>query len=237
MEKNINWQMKPHYEYLLKIFEKEEEQTSLFFHLYDKLPNTFSWFASYAKTDEEKKFVEECGLHALELYQRSLDLNYEKLKQYKETKDETDKDFMYLSITLDKEGNPKKTKVISVDLKNGNPILEDDCTLLDVHRKMNNIYNNIKILSKWLNKKDTLQEMLEDALKLKEQGSLGTSGSPTTNYNMDGMSREQRDAQAWENYVIETGRYRITNYDWELDELIKDLEECISFYKKAISIF
>ena len=237
MEKNINWQMKPHYEYLLKIFEKEEEQTSLFFHLYDKLPNTFSWFASYAKTEEEKKFVEECGLHALELYQRSLDLNYEKLKQYKETKDETDKDFMYLSITLDKEGNPKKTKVISVDLKNGNPILEDGCTLLDVHRKMNNIYNNIKILSKWLNKKDTLQEILEDALKLKELGSLGTSGSPTTNYNMDGMSREQRDAQAWENYVIETGRYRVTNYDWELDELITNLEECISFYKKAISIF
>lgn len=237
MEKNINWQMKPHYEYLLKIFEKEEEQTSLFFHLYDKLPNTFSWFASYAKTEEEKKFVEECGLHALELYQRSLDYNYEKLKQYKETKDETDKDFMYLTITLDKEGNPKKTKVISVDLKNGNPILEDGCTLLDVHRKMNNIYNNIKILSKWLNKKDTLQEMLEDALKLKEQGSLGTSGSPTTNYNMDGMSREQRDAQAWENYAIETGRYRITNYDCELDELIQNLEECISFYKKAISIF
>lgn len=237
MEKNINWQMKRHYESVLKVFEAEEQKTSLIYHLCDKLPNYISWVASYVKTDEEKNFVRKCEENALKLYQRSLDYNYEKLQEYKETKLENDKDFMYLSLTVDKEGNPIKTKVIDVDFKKGTPIFEDDCILIDVNRKMTNIYNNIKILSKWLNKKDTLQEILDDALKLKEQGSLGTSGSPTTNYNMDGMSREQRDAQAWENYVIESGRYRITNYDWELDELITNLEECISFYKKAISIF
>ena len=60
MEKNINWQMRSHYESFLKTLKKEEQETSLLFHLCDTLPNIISWLASYAKTEEEKKFVDEC---------------------------------------------------------------------------------------------------------------------------------------------------------------------------------
>ena len=106
MEKNINWQMRSHYESFLKTLKKEEQETSLLFHLCDTLPNIISWLASYAKTEEEKKFVDECGEQAIKLYQRSLDYNYEKIRQYKESKNESDKSFEYLVMTVDENGNP-----------------------------------------------------------------------------------------------------------------------------------
>lgn len=234
MEKNINWQMRSHYESFLKTLKKEEQETSLLFHLCDTLPNIISWLASYAKTEEEKKFVDECGEQAIKLYQRSLDYNYEKIRQYKESKNESDKSFEYLVMTVDESGNPKRTKVIGID--HGNPIFEDNCILNNVYRKMVIIDSNVKKLSRWLKKEETLKKMLDEALKLKNQGSLGSSEIPSPNYNTYGMSREQSDAQAWENYTIENGMYRITNYDITLDELIENLKQCIDFYDKIISI-
>ena len=53
---------------------------------------------------------------------------------------------------------------------------------------------------------------------------------------MDGMTREQSDSQAWENYCIENGLYKIKNYDYILEDLVEDLKECIEFYEQAISI-
>ena len=232
MEMNI--QMRNHCKILLEKLAKEDQQTSLIYNLSESLSNTFSWIKSYAKTDEEKKIVREQEINAIAYYQKSLEYNYDMLKQFKQTKDTTLKNLNYLVMTVDGTGKPKKTRVI--DVQNGLPIFEDGCTLKDIWRKMNHVDNLISSLEKWMDFSGTLEEKLEKALKLQKKGKLGNSGIPETNYDLDHLSREQRDAQAWENYVIENGMYRVVYYDNNLDDLIKDLKECIEFYELATSI-
>ena len=42
---------------------------------------------------------------------------------------------------------------------------------------------------------------------------------------LDGLVGGQRDAAAWQNYAIENGMYRPTDYDASLENLLKNLEE------------
>ena len=58
--------------------------------------------------------------------------------------------------------------------------------------------------------------------------------TPEPNYDLDGLVGGQRDAAAWQNYAIENGMYRPTDYDASLENLLKNLEKCIDFYEKAI---
>ena len=67
---------------------------------------------------------------------------------------------------------------------------------------MRSVRYAIDDLCKWIKQDGNLYEKLDKANKLKSM-KLGSSYSPSPNYDMDSMSRERRDAQAWENYCIE----------------------------------
>ena len=231
----MNNQMQRLYEKILDFFKKEDEKTSLLYHLHYNLSNLIQWLDNYAKTEEEKQIVVDIEDKAKDYYQRSLDLNYAKLKEYKENKKIDYEDFKYLVVTIDKEGNPQKTKVISVN--NGLPVYEGGCSIKEIRSQMNEVLNSIDKLSKWIDKRSSLEELLEDAINLKNKVSLGTKGSASPNYNMEHMTREQSDAQAWENYLIESGIYQITDYDFILKQLIGYLKICIEFFDNATSIF
>ena len=229
----MNSRMKYFYDKLIGVLANEDSKTSLIYYLEDKIINTFEWLSSVAKTDEEKEIVKDLEKRLILYYQRSLELNYNLIKQYKDTKDESIENFDYLALTVDKEGNPKKTFVI--DVNNGTPIFDDDCETKYIYRKMRSAGYAIEDLNKWINQEGSLYEKLEAANKLTSI-KLGSSYLPSPNYDMDGMTREQRDSQAWENYCIENGLYKIKNYDYILEDLVEDLKECIKFYEQAISI-
>lgn len=229
----MNYRMKTFYDKIIDILEMEDTKTSLIYHLLEKIVNTFEWLSSVAKTDEEKEIVRDLEKRLIDYYNRSLELNYKLIKQYKDTLDENIENFDYLALTIDKEGNPKKTYVI--DVKNGKPIFNEECEISYIYRKMRSVRYAIDDLSKWIKQDGNLYEKLDKANELKSM-KLGSSYSPTPNYDMDSMSREQRDAQAWENYCIENGLYKVKNYDFILDDLLRDLNDCIEFYEKAISI-
>ena len=223
-----------YYERMMKIFAEQDQSTSILYRLMKKLHSPLSCLMYYwARTDEKKALIRKYEVRAIDYYQRALEHNYEILKQYKETGEEP-VDFEYLIMTVDKQGNPKKTRVI--DVKDGDPVFEDGCEIKDIWHTMNKVRGSISELSKWLDQDGTLQEKLEKALKLKEQGPLGGETPPSPNYDTSGMTREQSDAQAWQNYAIEMGMVRVVNYDYSLKELIPQLEKCIEFYQKAISI-
>ena len=229
----MNSRMKYFYDKLIGVLANEDSKTSLIYYLEDKIINTFEWLSSVAKTDEEKEIVKDLEKRLILYYQRSLELNYKLIKQYKDTKDESIENFDYLALTVDKEGNPKKTFVI--DVNNGTPIFNDGCNLKYIYRQMIKARYAINDLKKWFKSEGNLYDKLETANKLTAV-KLGRDHSPSPNYDMDGMTREQRDSQAWENYCIENGLYKVKNYDYILEDLIEDLKECIKFYEQAISI-
>lgn len=230
----INGLMQEAYEKLLKIFAQEDEKTSAISYLKSELYNALHWVAYWAKTDEEKAFARACEVRAIDYFQRALECNYDRLRQYKETGNENINGFRKLLMTVDQDGNPKKTRV--VDVQNGAPVFADGCKTESIWSERNHVDELIGELRRWMDYRGTLDEKLDKALSLKKQAPLGVSEPPTPDYHMDGLTREQADAQAWRNYAIETGRIVVTHYDHTLDELIKTLKECIAFYEKATSI-
>ena len=130
----MNSRMKYFYDKLIGVLANEDSKTSLIYYLEDKIINTFEWLSSVAKTDAEKEIVKDLEKRLILYYQRSLELNYKLIKQYKDTKDESIENFDYLALTVDKEGNPKKTFVI--DVNNGTPIFDDGCNLKYIYRQM-----------------------------------------------------------------------------------------------------
>ncbi|MBQ8448089.1 MAG: hypothetical protein IJX27_04050 [Clostridia bacterium] len=226
---------KSSYENMLKTFAEQDKKPIVLHLLIEKLSRSINAIRNFwmVTPEEERAFKRKLELRALGYYQRALEKNYEMLKQYKETGEEP-ADFEYLVMTVDKDGNPKKTRVI--DVENGEPVFEDGCEIVNIRYSMTRVYSLSEDLYKWIDRNDTLQQKLEKALALKEKGRLGGETPPSPNYDTSGMSREQSDAQAWQNYAIEMGMVRVVNYDYALKEFIFELERCIEFYKKATSI-
>lgn len=155
------------------------------------------------------------------------------LRQYKQTGDEPE-GLKYLVLTVDKDGNPRRTRV--VDVQRGNPIFEGDCEIRDITVTMKEVENLTKTLEEWLENSGSLEERKQRALELKAQGPLGAQPEQSPNCNLSGLVGGQLDSATWQNYAIEKGMVRRVNYDYSLDRLIINLEECIEFYKWAASI-
>ena len=223
------------YERLLKIFENQDENPIILSHLIEKIGSPLRCFYGYYGVTEEEinAFRRKHEILAIECYQKALDYNYELLRRYKETGVEPEY-FDCLVMTVDKDGNPKKTRV--VDVVEGKPVFEDGCEIKAIDRVMVNIDSLIGDLHQWLHREGSLEEKLDKALKLKKQGPLGEQSPPTPNYDIDHLVGGQRDAAAWENYAIEMGMVRTVNYDYALEKLIKCLEKSIEFFKQATSI-
>ncbi|MBO5222923.1 MAG: hypothetical protein J6C23_00220 [Clostridia bacterium] len=223
------------YEKILRIFAEQEQNPTVIYRLITNLsPSLGSLGRYYGVTpEEESAFVRKHEIRAIECYQRALEYNYELLRQYKETGVEPD-NFSLLVMTVDEDDNPKKTRV--VDVKGGRPVFEDGCKIKTIDGQMNQVGSLINDLHKWINKDGTLQEKLDKAMKLKEQGALGAQTPPNPNYDLDGLVGGQLDAMAWQNYAIEMGMVKTVDYDFALKQLIGYLKICIEFYEQAISI-
>ena len=199
-----------------------------------KMFNLYPHMLKNAKTDEEKAFVKECAREIAACYQRALERNYEQIRQHKETNLQDHRPMRNWTLTLDENGAPRKTSVVDVD-KKGYPVYADRCTGLTISYELQNVWNYQAELRNWLDRSvNDLYKLREAALGLKNKERLGMESIPQPNYDLDGMVGGQRDAAAWQNYTIESGMYRPTDYDESLDYLLEYLDKCIDFYEKAI---
>lgn len=222
------------YKELLEDFAELDKYGGTIIYIGFKFYSAISDLSYSAKGEEEKEFVRECELKMIPYYQRALEQNYQKFKEQKEL---GAPDYMIIdswTLTIDKNGNPTKTTV--VDVQKGYPIYADGCTGVEILDETRAVGNCRYKLNRWLKSNRNLYELKVAAEKLKKKDSLGVSASPTPNYNMDGLTREQSDAQAWQNYAIENGMAHRTDYDAAVDELLVAIDKCIDFYEKAISI-
>ena len=197
---------------------------------------TYCLIRKWTETARNPEFALLYRQKMMECYQNALERNYKKIKEYKERGviDFSETDTWVL--TLDKNGNPTKTAVIGVD-EYGKPIFADDSTDIPfVGRRRSNIKDCCRDLGDLAPYNDNLYELLAKAHKLKEQGPLGAEPYPTPNYDLSGLSGGQLDAAAWQNYAIEHGMVRHVDYDASLNKLIKELQELIELYEKALSI-
>ena len=222
------------YEKLLEVFAELDKYGGTIIYIGFKFYSAISDLSCWAKSEEEKAFVRECELKMIPYYQRALEQNYQKFKEQKELGVPDYMEIDSWTLTVDKNGNPTKTTV--VDVQKGYPIYADGCTSVEILDETRTVGNCRYKLNRWLKSNKNLYELRVAAEKLKKKDSLGVSAPPTPNYNMDGLTREQSDSQAWQNYAIENGMARSTDYDEAVDELLVAIDKCIDFYEKAISI-
>ena len=187
-----------------------------------------------AQAEEEKAFVKECAREIAACYQRALERNYEEIRQHKETNSQDHRPMRSWTLTLDENGAPRKTSVIDVNEK-GYPVYADRCTGLVISYELQKVWDCQHALRNWLDGSvNDLYALRVAAIELKQGGRLGMGSIPSPNYDLDGLVGGQRDAAAWQNYIIESGTYRPTDYDESLDRLLENLDKCIDFYEKAI---
>ena len=96
-----------------------------------KMFNLYPCMLERARTEDEKAFVKECAREIAACYQRALERNYESIRQYKETNSQDHSPMRNWTLTLDENGDPKKTSVVDVN-KKGYPIYADGCTSLEI---------------------------------------------------------------------------------------------------------
>ena len=203
---------------------------SIKFKMFNLYPNMLKG----ARTTEEKAFVKECAMEIAACYQRALERNYEEIRKHKEAGIADHRPMRTWMLTLDEGETPKKTAVTDVNAK-GYPVYGDGCTARIISYELQQVWNDQHKLNRWLDSSvNDLYELRTAARSLKNKERLGMAQTPEPNYDLDGLVGGQRDAAAWQNYAIENGTYRPTDYDASLENLLKNLEECIDFYEKAI---
>lgn len=223
------------YEKLKAIFDySDKNELSIDSIEYD-IYNVYPDMLSMANNDDRKNFVKECEVQITACYQRALERNYKMIRDHVDQSVTSHSNMIWWILTLDKEGNPCVCSVISVN-KKGKPIYADGCTGIMIKNELQEVWNSRYKLNRWIDDCENLYELRAKALSLKEKGRLGLQSVPTPNYDTGGMSREQSDSQAWQNYAIENGMYRPVDYDASLEHLLNNIEKCIAFYEKAISM-
>ena len=230
----LNEYLSDAYKKLQKIFAELDERSGSIISIHFDFCSAISDLNYWAKSEEEKAFVRDCELKMIPYYQRALEQQYQIFKEQKEigVPDYTVMDSW--TLTVDKNGVPTKTTV--VDVQRGLPIYANDCTGMEIGDEARAVGNHRYKLNRWLESNRNLYELRVAAKELKEKGTLGMSEPPEPNYDLDGLVGGQLDAAAWQNYAIAHGMVRRTNYDQELDRLLTAIDQCIDFYKKAISI-
>ena len=224
------------YEKLLEYCEEADNWEKDLNSIVWELCRSYYSIRNWTETARNTEFALLYQQKMIECYQKALERNYKKIKEYKErgVVDFSETDTWVL--TLDKNGNPAKTAVIGVG-EYGKPIFADDSTDIPfVGRRRSNIKDCCHDLGDLISYNDDFYELLEGALKLKSKGALGAEPYPTPNYDLDGLVGGQLDAAAWQNYAIEHGMVRHVDYDASLNKLIEELQELIELYEKALSI-
>ncbi len=227
--------------------EYKEKETSIRFLQYEF--RSYGFIHRVAETEEEKTVLKKCGMQILDCYQRELERTYRRIEDYKKC---GITDFAAVDswmLTLDENGNFVRASIEGIDEK-GTPIYGGNITAVDasVEKKLiMNSRNELKEKLKefeltpaeqkvWFDDNPDLYELQKAAQSLKQRGPLYGNGNPTFRSDLSGLSGGQLDAAAWQNYAIENGMARSTDYDEAVDELLVAIDKCIDFYEKAISI-
>ena len=226
---------KEYYEKLTGIFDYADKYGICIDSLCGKIFNVYPYMLHGAQTEEQAAFVSACAREIVGCYQRALERNYDKIRDCKERGVMDSCAIEYWTLTLDKEGNPAVTAVVDID-KKGYPIYADNCTSVIISDEVRTVGNYRYKLNRWLESNGNLYELKAAAEELKKKGKLGLSDKPVPNYGLEGLVGGQLDAAAWQNYAIENGMVRRTDYDDALDKLLIAIDECIDFYEKALSI-
>ena len=224
-----------YYEKLLKVFAYAADGGVYIDSLCGKFFNIYPHMFCEAETEEEKAFVSACAQEIADCYQKALERNYNEIKALKERGVMDSWAMENWILTLDQNGTPTMTTVVGVNEK-GYPVYADGCVGIEIANEVRAVGNYRYELNKWIESNGNLYELRVAAEELKKKGTLGMSPSPEPNYDLSGLSGGQLDAAAWQNYAIENGMVRRTDYDEALDKLLAAIDKCIDFYEKAISI-
>ena len=185
-------------------------------------------------TDQEDvDWIRSCQVKMIDFYNKALEKNYNDLAEIKRTMRTYFPSSHRIILPLDEKGNPVKAWV--VDVKDGRPVFDRAQTFEEIEKAMDKGSNARWNLRSFIPEGLSIFQQLDLAKKLKQRESLG-SFTPTPNYDTEGISREQSEARAWENYAIEHGLYQSVNYDRYLEEIISALEVCVEFFHRAFAI-
>ena len=224
------------YPKLQKIIEEADQHGTCIRYIEMKMFNIYPHILREAETEEEIIFLKACEQEIIGCYQRALERNYEKIKVHKERGMTADGSIETWILTLDEQRAPQKATVIGVNEK-GYPIYADRCVAVEIYDDLRRVWNCRYELRRWFDEdSNSLYELKEAAKQLKEKGRLGMEEIPSANVDLGGLVGGQLDAAAWQNYVIENGMYRPTDYDQSLKTLLENIDKCIDFYEKAISM-
>ena len=231
---NLNVHLEASYNKLLKIFDELDVKIASMRSLKYRFHSAVADLNRCAYRKEEYAFVRECELKMVPYYQKALEMQYDEFKEQKEIGYPEQMVISSWVLTVDQNGNPVKTTVI--DVKNGYPVYANGCKDIEIEKEAQHFGNCRYELNRFLKSNTNMYEMKAEALELKKKGALGMSDPPTPNYDLGGLSGGRLDAAAWQNYAIENGMVRRTDYDKTLDGLLVAVDKCIEFYEKAISI-
>jgi len=197
--------------------------------------NVYPAMRSRATTEDEIAFLRVCESDMVACYQRALERNYRSIRDYLARGDVNHRCMDVWTLTLDEEGKPQRTTVVAVNEK-GSPIYADNGTDAFIRYELQKVWDYRYDLRKWLKSCDSLYDLKKMAQELQKKGRLGLEDIPSPNYNLDGLAGGQLDSAAWQNYTIESGLYRPTDYDGSLDYLLRYIDICLDFYEKAVSM-
>ena len=227
---------KRYWDKLMEIIQYAEEGNISIDSIEGKFFNIYPEMARSARTEEQRAILKEAEREMTECYQRALERNYNAIKEFKSGGVSDHRPLSEWILTLDADGCPKRTSVVGIN-KKGYPVYADGCSSTEISYELQKVWDRQYELRQWLETSVSDLYLLRDqARELKTKDPLGMSPSPEPNYDLSGLSGGQLDAAAWQNYTIEMGMARRTDYDETLDRLLLDIDTCIDFYEKAISI-
>lgn len=210
----------------------------------DQLRSRLFTMRSLARTPEEHAALQETEKRAESWIRWLLEQNREKIRLYQQqgVKDSR------LFVMLDPQGSPRDAAfegfAEELSPENGKPgcvpRYTDGCMPRFCYDFQEALQDR-PLFDAWLPPELPDGELLAAAKQLQSQGRLGEIKQEIhrpTDYTMKGMTREQRDAQAWQNWANENNirEYEYIDLDKRLNSFIHALEQEIAFYELVSAV-
>ncbi len=230
---NMNPAFKLSFNHLTRFLEKDEAFDYAFLLRYARE----YMLALYKNAQSEYEFniISEIERRLYERYDFVIKKNYDILKDYIENGTDDRRILYDTFLLLDK--NSKAVMPVIIKIKDGVPVFDEEYTVIWAWKFIDKIKKHASALKDVLNPDLPIKKMYNEVKSIKCSGALGVKNPPEANYEMNGYTNEMRDAQAWENMLIETGVYKSVNLDYELDCLLNALEEHDRYLEKGNECF
>lgn len=230
---NMNPAFKLSFNHLTRFLEKDEAYDYAFLLRYAR--EYMLGLSKNAQSGDEFNIISETEQRLHERYNFVIKKNYEVLKDYIENGTD-DRRILYDTFLFIDEDSRAVMPVI-IKIKDGVPVFGGEYTVIWAWKFIDKIKKHASALKEFINPDLPIKIMYNEVKRIKCSGALGVKNPPEVNYEMSGYTNEMRDAQAWENMLIETGVYKSVNLDYELDCLLNALEEHNRYIEKANEYF